>query len=229
MGQANEAGPAIQIVRSAARPAGISDAFTPHMAANTTSKILRQRSLRACNRAAQVPEDIDFDPQRKRFFISTVLGQQILQVDMSGRMKVFAEAPDQWPMMALKVDSAAAAAVGDRSGLGRLRIRREGRLGAIRDPAIRPAFRKTAAPYRRTAQGCVGRHGTGSRTAIALVSDGEHGGVYRVNRGSLARSNASMPAISSRRKRRPRCRTANTFWCRTMYAALACWTSIPSR
>src|ERR1700685_1488752 len=42
---------------------------------------------------------------RQHFYISTGLGKQILQLDMAGHTRLFAAAPDHWPMMALKVDS----------------------------------------------------------------------------------------------------------------------------
>ncbi len=73
------------------------------MAANTVSRSTASEvfSLEATSR---IPEDIDYDPSTKRFYISTVLGKQILQVDMAGRSTVFANAPDDWPMLALKVD-----------------------------------------------------------------------------------------------------------------------------
>jgi len=52
-----------------------------------------------------LPEDIDYDARTRRFYISTVLGKQVLALDLTGHATVFAESPDKWPMLALKVDS----------------------------------------------------------------------------------------------------------------------------
>lgn len=51
-----------------------------------------------------LPEDIDYDPATKRFYISSVLKKEILITDIQGKTHLFAEAPDHWPMMALKID-----------------------------------------------------------------------------------------------------------------------------
>jgi hypothetical protein len=129
---------------------------------------------------ARIPEDIDYDAETRHFYISTVLGKQILQVDMAGHTRLFASAPDQWPMMALKVDSrnrvlwatevaldgfaAAAKADWGRSavlqydlGSGKLLHRIEGPpKAALGDMAL-------------------------AANGDPIVSDGEHGGVYRIN------------------------------------------------
>ena len=52
-----------------------------------------------------VPEDIDYDPATRRFFVSSVLKQEILSLDSAGHSSVFARAPDSLPMMAVKVDA----------------------------------------------------------------------------------------------------------------------------
>ncbi|HEY6621043.1 MAG TPA: hypothetical protein VIY68_15965, partial [Steroidobacteraceae bacterium] len=67
------------------------------MAANAATKSMASEIFRL-QVTARIPEDIDYDPETKLFYISTVLGKQILQVDMAGRTKLFVSAPDQWPM-----------------------------------------------------------------------------------------------------------------------------------
>jgi hypothetical protein len=52
-----------------------------------------------------IPEDIDYDPVAQRFYVSSVLKDEILSLDRAGHAAVFAKAPDSLPMMALKVDS----------------------------------------------------------------------------------------------------------------------------
>lgn len=51
-----------------------------------------------------VPEDMDYDPDTRRFFISSILKKEVLAADGGGHCKVFARAPDSLPMMAVKVD-----------------------------------------------------------------------------------------------------------------------------
>jgi hypothetical protein len=52
-----------------------------------------------------LPEDIDYDPRSKRFFVTSVLQDRVVVLDERGKQTVFAEAPDHWPMLAIKVDS----------------------------------------------------------------------------------------------------------------------------
>jgi hypothetical protein len=129
---------------------------------------------------ARIPEDIDYDPQTRHFYISTVLGKQILQVNMAGRTQLFASAPDQWPMMALKVDSrrhvlwatevaldgfaAAAKADWGRSAILQYDLHSGKLLQRIEGPP-------------KTALGDMALDANGD----AIVSDGDHGGVYLVS------------------------------------------------
>jgi len=52
-----------------------------------------------------LPEDIDYDPTAKRFYLTSVLKHTIVVLDATGQQRVFAESPDRWPMFAIKVDS----------------------------------------------------------------------------------------------------------------------------
>jgi hypothetical protein len=52
-----------------------------------------------------LPEDIDYDAHARLFYITSILKKQILAVDKDGNAHVFAAAPDNWPMVALKVDA----------------------------------------------------------------------------------------------------------------------------
>ena len=54
---------------------------------------------------ALLPEDLDHDPDSKRFFITTVRGKKIISADETGTISDFAEAPDDWPLLAIKIDS----------------------------------------------------------------------------------------------------------------------------
>lgn len=52
-----------------------------------------------------VPEDIDYDGQNKSFLVTSVLEKKIVRISMNGAQKDFAKGPDDWPMLAIKVDS----------------------------------------------------------------------------------------------------------------------------
>jgi hypothetical protein len=52
-----------------------------------------------------IPEDIDYDPVTKRFYVTSVMKKEILALDTNGDGTVFASAPDAWPMMALRIDA----------------------------------------------------------------------------------------------------------------------------
>jgi hypothetical protein len=160
------------------------------MAANTTSKSAAEEVFRLPS-TAQIPEDIDHDPETKQFYVSTVLGKQILQMNMTGGTKVFASAPDQWPMMALKVDAR-------RHILWATEVALDGFAAVAKEDWGRSAvlqydLRSGKLLHRidgppKAALGDMALAANGD----PIVSDGEHGGVYRVNRNtqSLARIDA---------------------------------------
>jgi len=154
------------------------------MAANAVPKSSASEVF-ALQSTARVPEDIDFDAPSKLFYVSTVLGRQILQVDLSGRMKLFAGAPDHWPMMALKVDS-------KRRVLWATEVALDGFASAPKEDWGRSAilqFDLRSGKLLHRIEGppkaALGDMAL-SRDGDALVSDGEHGGVYRIDRSSLA-------------------------------------------
>lgn len=53
-----------------------------------------------------VAEDIAYDPQSKSFLITSILKKKIVRLTLDGRATDFAQSPSQWPMLAIKVDSA---------------------------------------------------------------------------------------------------------------------------
>lgn len=133
---------------------------------------------------ARVPEDIDYDPSRKLFYITTVLGQQILSVDTTGRSTVFASSPNHWPMMALKIDAR-------RHMLWATEVALHGFASAAKADWGRSAIliydldsgrllQRIEGPA-KAALGDMALDANGN----ALVSDGEFGGIYRVSRVTL--------------------------------------------
>jgi hypothetical protein len=74
------------------------------MVANGGSKSVATKAFKFAD-AGLLPEDIDYDAMTKLFYISSVLKKEILAVDINGNARVFAPGPDNWPMMAVKVDA----------------------------------------------------------------------------------------------------------------------------
>jgi hypothetical protein len=160
------------------------------MAVNTAAKTTAEQVFQLQS-AARIPEDIDYDPQTKQFYISTVLGKLILQVNTRGGTKLFASAPDQWPMMALKVDSR-------RHSLWATEVALDGFAAVAKEDWGRSAILEYDLPSGKLLHRIEGppKAALGDMALAAngdpIVSDGEHGGVYRVDRNtqSVARIDA---------------------------------------
>lgn len=52
-----------------------------------------------------LPEDIDFDAKRRRFFVTSIRRGEVAELGTDGTVRTFAVSPHRWPMMALKIDS----------------------------------------------------------------------------------------------------------------------------
>jgi hypothetical protein len=124
-------------------------------------------------------EDIDYDAQTKHFFITSVREKKIVSVDATGASADFARAPDQWPMLADKVDA-------DRRLLWATEVAMRGFTLAPETDWGRSALLcfdlTTGALLRRI----EGPRGTALGDMVltdrgdVIVSDGEGGGVYRL-------------------------------------------------
>jgi hypothetical protein len=182
MGQAND-----EALRSAQfdplRTLPKFQAIQRDMSANTSSVsnavvVFRLKS------SVPVPEDIDYDPAVKRFYLSSVLGKNIVAVDMTGQVTAFAQAPDQWPVMALKIDPTRSllwATEVALSGFALVSEKDWGRSAVLLyDLHSGRLLHRIEGPP-RAALGDM----TLDLNGDAIVSDGEHGGVYRVNRKTL--------------------------------------------
>jgi len=153
------------------------------MTANAAGESAAEEAFRLQS-AARIPEDIDYDPETKHFYISTVLGRQILRVNMTGLAKLFADAPDQWPVMALKVDSR-------RHSLWATEVALDGFAAVSKEDWGRSAILQYDLRSGRLLHRIEGPPKTAlGDMALAngdpIVSDGEHGGVYRVNRKTMS-------------------------------------------
>lgn len=131
--------------------------------------------------AARIPEDIDYDSAQKIFYLTTVLGRQILQVDMTGRSKEFASSPDHWPMMAIKIDAR-------RRVLWATEVAVNGFAPAPKADWGRSAVLLYDLRSAKLLQRIEGppKAALGDMTldpdGNAIVSDGELGGIYRISR-----------------------------------------------
>ena len=159
--------------------------IAPLVAANQAPVTLGTRLFRLAD-ASLVTEDIDFARPDGPFFISAILGRRIVKTDGYGDVRLFADAPDGWPVQALKLDvkrrrlwasevalngfATVPKADWGRSAVleydldgARLLARIEGPGGgALGDMALAP-------------------------DGTPIVSDGTRGGVYRVSSGALVR------------------------------------------
>jgi sugar lactone lactonase YvrE len=124
-------------------------------------------------------EDVDYDPTGHRFLITSVREKKIIAVEASGASVDFARAPDNWPMMAIKVDQAH-------------------RLVWATEAAMQGFHFTPEADWGRSAVLCYdlrngkllrrieGPHGTSLGDMVLMtngdvvVSDGDGGGVYRL-------------------------------------------------
>jgi sugar lactone lactonase YvrE len=124
-------------------------------------------------------EDVDYDPGQKKFFITSVREKKIISTGTNGVSADFARAPDDWPMLAIKVDP------------------RHGVLWAT-EVAMQGFKFSSASDWGRSALLCYDlktgkllRRIEGPRPSAlgdmvltangdVIVSDGDGGGVYRV-------------------------------------------------
>jgi hypothetical protein len=130
-----------------------------------------------------LPEDIDYDPETSRFFLSSILKHKIVSVDADGHWTDFAAAPDPWPVQALKIDHqrqllwATEVAIHDFEPLA----------AADRGRSVLLCYDLRSGKLLRRIEGPTPvAFGDMTLTAAGdvIVSDGEHGGIYRLAQGS---------------------------------------------
>jgi hypothetical protein len=129
-----------------------------------------------------LPEDIDFDRNGRRFFISSVLERKVVTAMLNGELADFAIPPDNWPIFALKIDPArqvlwvSEAAIEGFEGID---PSVQGRSALLcYDLSSGKLLQRIEGP-RPSALGDM----TLSVDGAVIVSDGEHGGIYRAHRG----------------------------------------------
>jgi hypothetical protein len=126
-----------------------------------------------------LPEDVDYDANSKRFFFTSVLEKKIVVADMSGKSTDFAKAADDWPMLAIKIDSAHGVVWATEVALQGFAAAPEADWGKS---ALLAYDIKTGKLMRRV----EGPHASALGDMVlaadgdVIVSDGEGGGIYRL-------------------------------------------------
>jgi len=129
-----------------------------------------------------LPEDIDYDARTKRFFLSSILKKKIVTATMQGDVADFASAPDGWPVLALEIDRARQllwATEVAMEGFDDVEPSAQGRSALLcYELGSRKLVRRIEGP-RPSALGDM----TLTSDGTVIVSDGQHGGVYRLRPG----------------------------------------------
>lgn len=86
-------------IRSSQTFAGILELMKSNVTPQTSGKLVAEISD-----TGLLPEDIDYDSARDRFYLTSVLEKRIVVMDRSGRLTPFAKSADSWPMLAIKLD-----------------------------------------------------------------------------------------------------------------------------
>lgn len=129
-------------------------------------------------------EDIDYDGAARSFLLTSVLKHKIVRATLNGQIAAFAESPDAWPMLALKIDGA-------RSRVWATEVALDGFTSAPKTAWGRSAVlcydlatgklleRIEGPPHSALGDMVLAPNGD------PIVSDGEGGGLYRLTNGVL--------------------------------------------
>jgi len=135
---------------------------------------------------ALLPEDIDYDPVSKQFFVTSILQSKVVALDAVGRQRDFAVSPDHWPMLALKVDP-------QRRRLWATEVALDG----FRQVSAADWGRSAVLEYELDHGTLISRHEGPphanfgdmvlAQNGDPIVSDGTGGGIYRLRGAQLLR------------------------------------------
>lgn len=181
MGQSNEEilkAKQFDAMREAPRYKEIHDAMV-----SNSSAISVARKVLLLPETALIPEDIDYDPKAKLFYVTSVFSKEIFSIDADGRARVFAKAPDHWPMMAIKIDTRHRVLWATEVAIDSFTLSPHEDWGRsatlIYDLKSGALLHRVEGPP-HAALGDM----TLTSDGDAIVSDGDHGGVYRIDRTS---------------------------------------------
>jgi hypothetical protein len=136
--------------------------------------------------ARLVAEDIDYDSRTKSFLITSILEKKIIRLTADGKAVDFAQSPSHWPMLALKIDVARKLVWATEVAIDGFTAAPQsdwGHSSVLCYDLATGALRSRIEGPPHTALGdmVLDRDGT------PIVSDGDGGGVYRVNGAKLER------------------------------------------
>lgn len=154
-------------------------------AANETP-IARAETAFVLSDADLLAEDIDFDPRTKTFLITNVLEKKIVRVGSDGKVRDFAPSPSGWPMLAVKVDGQRKRVWATEVALDGFKVVPASDWGRSAvlcfDLSSGKLLRRVEGPP-HSALGDMTLTGQGD----PIVSDGDGGGVYRLQGDALRR------------------------------------------
>jgi sugar lactone lactonase YvrE len=151
-------------------------------AANRSLKSLARTAFPLSD-PALLAEDVDYDPGTSRFFITSVREKKIITATGTGSSINFATAPDNWPILAIKVDS-------QRSVVWATEVAMQGFSFAPKSDWGRSAVLCFDLKNGRLLRRTEGPHGSAlgdmalAANGDVFVSDGDGGGVYRASHTS---------------------------------------------
>jgi hypothetical protein len=152
--------------------------------------------------AGVLPEDIDYDARSHSFLVTSVLEHRIIGVKLDGSVSGFAGSPDDWPMVAIKIDPA-------RGRVWATEVAFDGFAAAPRASWGRSVVLCFDLASGRILERIEGpQHSSLSDMVLTqqgepIVSDGEGGILYRVSGGRLSEINRldfispQTPAVSA--------------------------------
>lgn len=124
-------------------------------------------------------EDVDYDPSGLRFLVTSVRQKKIIAIKAGGASDDFASAPDNWPMMAIKIDRSRGLVWATEVAMQGFSLARESDWGRSAllcyDLRSGTLLRRIEGP-RGSALGDMALMPNGD----VVVSDGDGGGVYRL-------------------------------------------------
>lgn len=135
-----------------------------------------------------LPEDIDYDPGSRSFLITSIREHKIIRVQPNRSVTDFADSPDGWPMVAIKIDIA-------RNRVWATEVAFDGLAVAPEDAWGHSAvlcFDLSTGRLLQRIEGPI-HSSLGDMVLTSdgepIVSDGDSGALYRVSKGRLVEIN----------------------------------------
>jgi hypothetical protein len=133
-----------------------------------------------------IVEDIGYDEPHRRFFVATVRGRKIVEFRVGEAERDFADAPDHWPLLALKTDFqrrrlwATEVALAGFAGVPKAE---QGRSAVLEYDLDTGTLLGRFEPPQKAALGDMVLDANGD----PVVSDNTGGGLWRLRKGAFAR------------------------------------------